>query len=306
MAPHLTHVGVHDHGFNNVSTYGALWRLAREGRIDASDVGAAVLRARAEGQRRRAGAPLDDAARRRLHLFVQRRALAVRRHHPIAARAGARRTCSVTAWWRSRTRRSTCSSGSCSTRGRPRSTTCSTARGRGPLRRARPRGAREPLQRRQRHYRGPEHAAGLLAVQHLDARARVGHARLCRAARVPRDASPRRRAAAVGGRGASSRHCSTRRAPRATSISITPRAPTAFPTGTPARPGLPALGDWGSRASDPFNDHEPVDSSAAAIARAGPAAARPSAHASAAQDGSRYTQAGLRVLDTLFDEAART
>lgn len=36
MAPHLTHVGVHDHGFNNVSTYGALWRLAREGRIDAS------------------------------------------------------------------------------------------------------------------------------------------------------------------------------------------------------------------------------------------------------------------------------
>ena len=37
MASHLTHVGVHDHGFNNVSTYGSLWRLAREGRIDASD-----------------------------------------------------------------------------------------------------------------------------------------------------------------------------------------------------------------------------------------------------------------------------
>ena len=37
MAPHLTHVGVHDHGFNNVSTYGTLWRLAREGRIEASD-----------------------------------------------------------------------------------------------------------------------------------------------------------------------------------------------------------------------------------------------------------------------------
>ena len=35
MAPHLTHVGVHDHGFNNVSTYGALWRLAREGRVEA-------------------------------------------------------------------------------------------------------------------------------------------------------------------------------------------------------------------------------------------------------------------------------
>ena len=37
MAPHLTHTGVHDHGFNNVSTYGGLWRMAREKRIDSSD-----------------------------------------------------------------------------------------------------------------------------------------------------------------------------------------------------------------------------------------------------------------------------
>ena len=36
MAPHLSHMGVHDHGFNNVSTYGTLLRLVREGRIDAS------------------------------------------------------------------------------------------------------------------------------------------------------------------------------------------------------------------------------------------------------------------------------
>src|SRR5438477_587767 len=35
MAPHLTHTGVHDHGFNNVSTYGTLWRLIAEDRIDA-------------------------------------------------------------------------------------------------------------------------------------------------------------------------------------------------------------------------------------------------------------------------------
>ena len=34
MPVHLTHVGVHDHGFNNVSTYGNLWRLAREGRFE--------------------------------------------------------------------------------------------------------------------------------------------------------------------------------------------------------------------------------------------------------------------------------
>ncbi len=33
MAPHITHMGVHDHGFNNVSTYGNLRRLMLEGRI---------------------------------------------------------------------------------------------------------------------------------------------------------------------------------------------------------------------------------------------------------------------------------
>jgi unsaturated chondroitin disaccharide hydrolase len=36
MAPHLTHTGVHDHGFNNVSTYGNLLRLIVERKIDAS------------------------------------------------------------------------------------------------------------------------------------------------------------------------------------------------------------------------------------------------------------------------------
>ncbi len=33
MARHVSHVGVHDHGFNNVSTYGNLLRLMGEGRI---------------------------------------------------------------------------------------------------------------------------------------------------------------------------------------------------------------------------------------------------------------------------------
>ena len=33
MAHHITHTGVHDHGFNNVSTYGNLLRLLVEGRI---------------------------------------------------------------------------------------------------------------------------------------------------------------------------------------------------------------------------------------------------------------------------------
>jgi hypothetical protein len=33
MAPHISHIGVHDHGFNNISTYGNLLRLVREEKI---------------------------------------------------------------------------------------------------------------------------------------------------------------------------------------------------------------------------------------------------------------------------------
>jgi unsaturated chondroitin disaccharide hydrolase len=33
MAPHLSHIGVHDHGFNNVSTYGNLLRLMKEDKM---------------------------------------------------------------------------------------------------------------------------------------------------------------------------------------------------------------------------------------------------------------------------------
>jgi hypothetical protein len=35
MAPYVTHFGTHDHGFNNVSTYGNLWRLMKENRLKA-------------------------------------------------------------------------------------------------------------------------------------------------------------------------------------------------------------------------------------------------------------------------------
>ena len=37
MASHVSHTGVHDHGFNNISTYGNLHRLMREGRIAVND-----------------------------------------------------------------------------------------------------------------------------------------------------------------------------------------------------------------------------------------------------------------------------
>lgn len=37
MASHVTHIGVHDHGFNNVSTYGNLLRLSAEGAFEAPE-----------------------------------------------------------------------------------------------------------------------------------------------------------------------------------------------------------------------------------------------------------------------------
>ena len=61
-------------------------------------------------------------------------------------------------------------------------------------------------------------------------------------------------------------------------------------------PGLAQIGDWRSRAADPFNPHEPVDSSAAAIAAQG--LLRLGHHLKDA----RYFQAGLTVCATLFAE----
>lgn len=50
MASHVSNVGVHDHGFNNVSTYGNLRRLILEGRAaDAGDVPACELALKVSG-----------------------------------------------------------------------------------------------------------------------------------------------------------------------------------------------------------------------------------------------------------------
>ncbi len=63
------------------------------------------------------------------------------------------------------------------------------------------------------------------------------------------------------------------------------------------------LGVFTKRAADPFNSHEPVDSSAAAIAAQG--LLRLGTYLTArgkTAAGSRYFQAGLTIADTLFDE----
>jgi len=66
-------------------------------------------------------------------------------------------------------------------------------------------------------------------------------------------------------------------------------------------PGLASLPGWGDRPSDPFNAFEPVDSSAAAIAAQGLLRLGTFLKSKGDDsDGNRYFQAGLSVADTLF------
>ena len=68
-------------------------------------------------------------------------------------------------------------------------------------------------------------------------------------------------------------------------------------------PDLYKLGDYLNKPADPFNDFEPVDSSAAAIAAQGLLRfGRYLQQKGEAEKGDRYWQAGLTGLNTIFDE----
>jgi hypothetical protein len=141
--------------------------------------------------------------------------------------------------------------------------------------------------------------AGLLAVQHLDAGlawAMLGFAeQLEFLATVPDEAlepfsgRPRRRVV----------HARSRLG----DVRLLHRAGTAsdgIPYWDTGAPGLAHLPGWQDRPADPFNEHEPVDSSARLHRRARPPALGRYLQARG-DDGTRYVQAGLSVLDTLAD-----
>lgn len=67
-------------------------------------------------------------------------------------------------------------------------------------------------------------------------------------------------------------------------------------------PQLYKLGDYLHRKSDPYNDYEPIDSSAAAIGAQGLLRLGRFLKARNDKDGDKYWQAGLTVLDHLFEE----
>ncbi len=72
-------------------------------------------------------------------------------------------------------------------------------------------------------------------------------------------------------------------------------------------PGLARMGDWGARPAEPFNDHEPVDSSAAAIGAQGLLRLADWLDADGGRrdengNAERYRAAGLTVTKTLLGD----
>jgi unsaturated chondroitin disaccharide hydrolase len=296
MADHVTHTGVHDHGFNNVSTYGALWRLMNEGRLPESAWERAfyemALKASGAVQARRwtdlgGGAGYVYSFNGPQSLFSDTirsmRALALAHrlghtlggendvHHSLLGRllAHARATATHNVYY---------------------------GEGRDGYD-VRGRVVHESIfNLNDGRYRCPSTQQGYspfttwtrgLAWVLLGFPEQLEFLATCSDDEL----------APFGGRDdLSDMMMRTARAAADFYIEQTPAC--GVPYWDTGAPGLHHLGDYLGRPADPFNDHEPVDSSAAAIAAQGLLRLG----RLLGDDGARYTQAGLRVMDTLLGE----
>ncbi|HXH07414.1 MAG TPA: hypothetical protein VNI83_12600 [Vicinamibacterales bacterium] len=296
MAPHLTHAGVHDHGFNNVSTYGTLWRLAREGRFEAGEweVRCYELALKVSGavQARRwtrlpAGGFIHSFNGAH-SLFVDTirslRVLALA--HRLGHRLVEEQDVEVSLLERLvQHARATADYAVYYGRGRD----AYDVRGRV---------AHESLfNAANGSYRGPATQQGYSPFSTWTrglAWAMLGFAELIEFLAV----LPTAALEPFGGREAV--RAWMLEAARATSDFYIDQATAAdgIPYWDTGAPGLAALGDWRGRPADPFNDHEPVDSSAAAIAAQG--LLRLAHVLGEHPEAARYEQAGLLTLETLL------
>ena len=293
MSPHLTHAGVHDHGFNNVSTYGNLWRLTREQRIATCEweVRFYELALKVSGavQARRWTRLADGGF---IHSFNGAHSLFVDTMRSLRALAlghvlgqplmeeqdekvslfdrlvqHARATARYNVYYgKDRDR--------FDVRGRvAHESLFNVANG---------------------TYRGPSTQQGYSPFSTWTrglAWAMLGFSEQLEFLNtVPDDAFER-----SGGQ--DEVVAMMREAARATCDHyLDIAAADGVPYWDAGAPGLASLDGWGDRPADPFNDREPVDSSAAAIAAQG------LLRLARVLKDDRYEQAGLRVLDTIFDE----
>jgi hypothetical protein len=301
MAPHLTHVGVHDHGFNNVSTYGNLWRLAREGRLDAPEweVRFYELALKVSGAiQARRWTPLPEGGficsfNGAHSLFVDTirslRALALghllgqdlMEEQDLRVRLldrlvqHARTTARYSVFYGQ-------GRDQYDVRGRvAHEIVFNVANG---------------------SCRGPSTQQGYSPFSTWTrglAWAMLGFAEELEFIETLPDG-----ALAAGGGRAEVEAMMLAAACATCDRYLEDAAADGVPYWDTGAPGLARLEGWRDRAADPFNDHEPVDSSAAAIAAQGLLRlARLLSRRGEPAPATRYEQAGLRVLDTLFDEA---
>jgi hypothetical protein len=299
MAPHLTHTGVHDHGFNNVSTYGGLWRLAHEGRFDASDweirfyelalkISGAVQAAR---WTRLPDGGFIHSFNGAHSLFVDTirslRALAVA--HLLGHRLVHEQDVSVSLLERLiQHARATAEYSIYYGKGRD----SYDVRGRT---------AHESLfNAANGTYRGPSTQQGYSPFSTWTrglAWAMLGFAEELEFLGVVSDEE----LAVFGGRAEVERWMLGAAAATCDFYIDAGTASDGIPYWDSGAPGLSSLGHWKERPADPFNDHEPVDSSAAAIAAQGLLRLGRSLSARG-EEGAKYEQAALEVLNTLLDE----
>jgi hypothetical protein len=286
MAPHVSHIGVHDHGFNNVSTYGNLLRLMSEGRIAengwernfyelALKCSGAVQAARWSGTADGGGYIYSFNGPHSLFVDTIRSARALVAGHQlghtlmmendrkISLLERAVQHCLATAKY-------------------------SVYYGAGrDTYDVRGRVAHESVfNRNDGNYRCPNSQQGYSAFSTWTrglAWAMCGFAEQLEFV----DTLPGMQETAEAYEKAARATCDFY-------IENTP--PDGIPYWDTGAPGLERLGNWRSAAADPFNPHEPVDSSAAAIGAQG------LLRLGRRLKEDRYWQAGLAICDTLFEE----
>ena len=301
MASHVSHIGVHDHGFNNVSTYGNLWRLMREGRLNddprerdfyelALKVSGAVQASRWRETDDGTGYIYSFNGPQSLFVDTIRscRALALAHHlgHVLMGEHDERVSllrrlvehATNTARW-------------------------NVFYGEGRDRYdVRGRTAHEAIFNvNDGRFRCPSTQQGYSPFSTWTrglAWAMLGFPEELEFLAIVDDAD----LAPLGGRAAVT--STLLRAAEATCAFYLANTPTdGVPYWDTGAPGLTHLGDYLDRPAEPYNDHEPVDSSAAAIAAQGLLRlGRLLSAAGADEDGRRFWQAGLTVCDTLLDE----